>query len=491
MTGLAIAIRRAWRSIAVRLSLMLIVVFVLMLAGIGVHLYGGLASELEARARTELYGKIELVQRVLGELPSQRQIAAHRSHFDDILIGQQSLRLAILDAEGAVLYQSSAFDAPDRTLLDWIRDQARSGIEGDLTYRGNVQILVRMAQGWVGNVVETPVWIAIASDVRIYANLLTAHGRAMLITLAFGAALAALGGIWMIRGGLAPIRRLAAAEARVSASRLGERIPIEDAPLELVRLVEGFNAMLDRLNDSFRRLSDFSSDLAHELRTPINSLIGHAQVALSRPRNAEEYRTAIESIAEGGERVARIVRDMLFLAQADNASAVLKKERLDLRAEVEKVIAYFNVLVDERGVAFACHGHAEVWGDHAMVQRAVSNLLSNALWHTPRGETVVVNILSTDPHPVCLEVSNPGPGIAAEHLPRLFDRFYQADPVRGDPAGGTGLGLAIVKAIMDLHGGSVEATSTPGLMTTFRLKFGTCRGRREDIPAGERAALHL
>lgn len=472
MSGLAFAIRRARRSIAVRLSLMLIVVFVLVLAAIGVHLYGGLAGELEASARTELYGKIELVQRALSELPSERQIAAHRSHFDDILTGHHSLQLAILDAEGAVLYQSSAFDAPDRTLLDWIRDQARSGIEGDLTYRGKVQFLVRMAQGWVGNVVETPVWIAIASDVRIYANLLSAHGRAMLITLALGAVLAALGGIWMIRGGLAPIRRLAAAEARVSASRLGERIPIEDAPLELVRLVEGFNAMLDRLNDSFRRLSDFSSDLAHELRTPINSLIGHAQVALSRPRTADEYRAAIESVAEGGERIARIVRDMLFLAQADNASAVLKKERLDLRAEVEKVVAYFNVLVDERGVAFACHGHAEVWGDHAMIQRAISNLLSNALWHTPRGETVVVNILSTDPHPVCLEVSNPGPGIAAEHLPRLFDRFYQADPMRGDPAGGTGLGLAIVKAIMDLHGGSVEATSTPGLMTTFRLKFG-------------------
>lgn len=471
MTSLAHAIRRLWRSIAVRLSLMLLVVFALVLAGTGVHLYSGLSSEFEARARTELFGKVELVQRVLGELSATRDLATHRSHFDDILIGQHRLHLAILDAEGTVLYQSPAFAALDSALLAWIRDKTRSGIEGDLTYRGQAQFLVRTARGSLGLTAEMPVWIAIANDVRDYTELLAAHSKAMLIALALGAVAAALGGVWMIRNGLAPIRRLAAAEARVSASRLSTRIPIEDAPLELVRLVAGFNAMLDRLNDSFRRLQDFSSDLAHELRTPINSLIGHAQVALSRPRDAGEYRAAIESIAEGGERVARIVRDMLFLAQADNASAVLKKERLDLRAEVEKVVAYFNVLVEERGVAFACHGHAEVWGDHVMIQRAISNLLSNALWHTPRGETVVVNILSTDPHPVCLEISNPGPGIPAEHLPRIFDRFYQADPARGDPAGGTGLGLAIVKAIMDLHGGSVEATSTPGAMTTFRLKF--------------------
>jgi two-component system heavy metal sensor histidine kinase CusS len=473
VTGLANAIRRARRSIAARLSVMLTAVFVIVLTGVGAHLYASLGQELAARARTDLYGRIELVQRALGELPSARYFPAHRQNFDDILLGHPSLRLAIFDAEGAVLYQSSAFDAPDRALLDWIREKALLGFEGNLTYRGKDEFLVRTAPGWVGRTSEVPVWIAIASDVRDYGNLLAAHVEAMLITLALGALLAALGGMWVIRRGLAPVRRLAAAEARVSASSLDARLPIEDAPLELVSLVQGFNLMLDRLNDSFRRLSDFSSDLAHELRTPINSLIGHAQVALSRPRTAEEYRVAIESIAEDGERVARIVRDMLFLARADNVSAILKKERLDLRAEVDNVVAYFDVLADERGIVIACDGRAEVSADRTMIQRAISNLLSNALWHTSPREKVLVNIRSANPQAVCLEVSNPGAAIPAEHLPRIFDRFYQADPARGDPAGGTGLGLAIVKSIMDLHGGSVEAESAPGGLTTFRLKFRT------------------
>lgn len=471
MSALMDGVRRARRSIAVRLSLMLLVVFVLVLTGIGMHLYNGLADELAARARTELDGKGELVRRALGELRSMGDIAAHRQHFDDILLGQHHLFLAILDSKGVVLYQSAVFGAPDPALLAWIRGQTLSGREGDLHYRGGAEFLVRTSKASVGLAGEAPVWIGIAVDARDHQNLLTAHGKAMLIALSLGAVLATLGGLWTVRTGLTPVRKLAAAEERISASNLAARLPVEDAPLELEGLVNGFNSMLDRLNDSFRRLSDFSSDLAHDLRTPINSLIGHAHVALSRPRSAQEYAQALGSIAEDGERIARIVREMLFLAQADNATAVLNKERLDLRAELEIVVAYFDVVANERGVAFVCDGQAEVWADRSMIQRAISNLLSNALSHTPQGGAVRVNIRSTDRGKVCLEVSNPGPGIPAEHLPRIFDRFYQADAARSEPAAGTGLGLAIVKAITDLHGGSVEVTSAAGESTTFRLTF--------------------
>ena len=471
MTVLSHALRRARRSIAARLSLMLFLVFVLVLAGIWVHLDATLGRELDARAHNELYGKIDLVQRALRELVSARDVAAHRQHFDDILRGQHRLLLAIVDTQGVLLYQSAGFDTSDPTLLARFREQALSGREGDLERRREDEFRARTAKAWVGGDADETVWIAIAIDVRDHRDLLAVHGTAMLIALLLGGVVATLGGLWMLHTGLAPVRRLAAAEERISAGRLDERIQVDDAPLELEHLVEGFNSMLDRLNDSFRRLSDFSSDLAHELRTPINSLIGHAHVALSRPRTAGEYSAAIESIAEDGERVARIVREMLFLAQADNASATLRKERLDLRAELENVVAYFDILATERGVALACDGRAEVWAERAMVRRAIGNLLSNALWHTPRGETVFVNIRSADPGAVSLEVSNPGPGIPAEHLPRIFDRFYQAHPAHGEHAGRIGLGLAIVKSIMDLHGGSVEAASAPGGMTIFRLKF--------------------
>ena len=242
-------------------------------------------------------------------------------------------------------------------------------------------------------------------------------------------------------------------------------------PLEIAGLVEAFNAMLDRLDDSFRRLSDFSSDLAHELRTPVNGLLGHAQVALSRPRTAAQYRAALESVVEEGERIARLTRDMLFLARADDAAARLARERLDLRAEVEAVGAYFDPLAQERGVRFACEGAAEVRAERGLARRAIGNLLSNALRHTPRGATIRAAIRPGEDGAVALEVSNPGPGIPAEHLPRIFERFYRVERAGGEPSGGSGLGLAIVKSIMQLHGGSVQARSVPGGWTTIRLEF--------------------
>lgn len=470
MSALSAALRRARRSLAVRLSLTLAAVFLAVLSGIGVHLYKTLGDTLAARTRVELDGKTEMVRRALGALRSPRDIASHRQQFDDILFGQHQLSLAIFDGEGETLYASATFGAPDPGLLAWIRNQTRAELAGDSLYEGGVEHLVKTSETWVGPG-EAPVWIGVAVEARTHGELLAAHGHAMLVALALGAGLAALGGIWTIHAGLAPVRRIADAEARISANRLDLRVPVEDAPLELVRFVEGFNSMLDRLNDSFRRISEFSSDLAHELRTPINNLIGHAQVALSRPRTAEEYRETIETIAEDGERMARMVRDMLFLARADNAAMTLEKESFDLRAEIDQLVSYFDLLADERGIAFACRGQGKVQADREMVRRAIGNLLSNALSRTPRGGTVDVDVRSESRGGIRLEVSNPGPGIAAGRLPRIFDRFYRADPARSDPVDGAGLGLAIVKSIMELHGGTVEAVSRPDGPTTFRLNF--------------------
>lgn len=472
MNGLSGTMHRARRSIAARLSLMLIAVFVLVLVGIGAHFYLILDGDFTARARAELDGRTELVRRMLGKLRSARDLAARGEDIEGFLVGHHRLLVAILDADGSVLYRSPGIANADPMLLERFRERAAAGIEGDFERRGREEFLARSAKARIGGA-DAPVWIVIAHDLHDQRVMLTAHSRAMLISLSLGAVLAALRGLWVIRAGLAPVARIAGAAERVSARRLDTRIPLEDAPLELVRLVAAFNAMLDRLDDSFRRLSDFSSDLAHELRTPINSLLGHSQVALSRARSAEEYRAAIESVVEDSERVARLVRDMLFLAQADNATVTLKKERFDLRAELDSVAAYFYVLADERGIRFACEGRAEVLADRAMIQRAIGNLLSNALRHTPDGETVRASIRSAAAGSACLEVSNPGPAIPPEHLAKIFDRFYRVEPARADSADRSGLGLAIVKSIADLHGGSVEAASTPGGSTTFRLKFST------------------
>jgi two-component system heavy metal sensor histidine kinase CusS len=233
--------------------------------------------------------------------------------------------------------------------------------------------------------------------------------------------------------------------------------------------------MLGRLHNSFARLSDFSSDLAHELRTPINNLMGQTQVALSRIRNAEDYRAVLESNLEEYERLARMIRDMLFLAQADNAQSdsaqlPLHAEQLDLRTELDKIAEFYQMAADERGVKITSSGSGSITADRILVQRAIGNLISNALQHSPKNSEVHTCVSSTD-DALELQVSNHGAGIPSEHLERIFDRFYRINNARRKTDTGSGLGLAIVKSIMELHGGHVSVESQAKQLTTFTLHF--------------------
>ena len=170
------------------------------------------------------------------------------------------------------------------------------------------------------------------------------------------------------------------------------------------------------------------------------------------------------------ERVARIVSDMLFLAQASNPAALTSYESVALEEEAEKVADLFSLSAQDKRISLSVTGSARVPGDRLMIQRAISNLLSNALRHCPAGQTVSLHI-EQEATQVSLRVSNPGAGIEAQHLPHLFDRFYRVDSSRSRSQGSTGLGLAIVRSIMSLHQGVAEVESLPGVMTVFRLVF--------------------
>jgi two-component system heavy metal sensor histidine kinase CusS len=249
----------------------------------------------------------------------------------------------------------------------------------------------------------------------------------------------------------------------ITASRLDDRLSVDTLPVELVDLADAFNAMLGRLEDSFRRLSEFSSDLAHELRTPISNLLTHTQVALQRSRSTEEYREVLYSNIEEFERLARTISDMLFLAKADNGLIVPRTEVVDLANEVRDLFDYYDALVDERGVRLGLTGEGTVPGERLMIRRAISNLLSNAVNHTPRGGTISVRIDREDTGGVRVAVENNGETIPSEHLPRLFDRFYRVDPARQRLGEGAGLGLAITKSIVAAHRGFVRAFSADGI----------------------------
>ncbi len=274
--------------------------------------------------------------------------------------------------------------------------------------------------------------------------------------------------ITVTRSGLRPLTALRASLERVGPAHLHERIPPEHWPRELQPLVATFDQMLDRLEDSFTRLSQFSADLAHELRTPVANLRGEAEVALTRPRTPDEYREVIESSVAECERLSGMIDNLLFLARAEAADETVERTSFDARAAVEKIAAYYETLAEEHGVALRCQGQAAIVADAALFGRAVSNLVENALRHTPAGGTIELAV--TGGEDGCeVVVRDDGAGIAEKHLPRIFDRFYRADASRSSE--GTGLGLALVKSIMDLHGGTASVASAPGAGTAVKLAF--------------------
>jgi two-component system heavy metal sensor histidine kinase CusS len=216
------------------------------------------------------------------------------------------------------------------------------------------------------------------------------------------------------------------------------------------------------------RLSQFSADLAHELRTPIGNIRGEAEVALTRSRSAEEYREVIESTIAECQHLGHLVDNLLFLARTEAAEDHLQRTSFDGRAAIERIAAFHEPIAEEQRLTIACTGDAKFLADEMLFSRAVNNLVENAVHHTPAGGTIEISIATRG---ASLEVSvkDSGTGIAAEHLPRVFDRFYRADSARSSE--GVGLGLALVKSIMDLHGGSARIESEFGQGTTVILSF--------------------
>ena len=213
------------------------------------------------------------------------------------------------------------------------------------------------------------------------------------------------------------------------------------------------------MEDVFTRQSNFSADIAHEIRTPITNLVTQTEIALSQSRSQQELEEVLYSNLEEFSRMSRMVSDMLFLAQADNNQLIPEQRELDLAEEVHKVFEFFEAWAEEKAVALRFDGSpCRVIGDPLMLRRAISNLLSNAIRYTPAGQAVTI-ALSESAETVRLVVENPGTPIAAEHLPRLFDRFYRVDPSRQRKGEGSGIGLAIVKSIVSAHHGSVAAQS--------------------------------
>ncbi|NWC88066.1 heavy metal sensor histidine kinase [Pseudomonas reactans] len=311
--------------------------------------------------------------------------------------------------------------------------------------------------------------LSLMLDITHHQHFLQRMQHLIWLTVGLSALATALLGAWAARSGLRPLRRMGEVAASVSAHSLTQRLPQQEMPTELADLAQAFNAMLGRLDDAFQRLSAFSADIAHELRTPLSNLLTQTQVILTQPRPLEDYREALHSNLEELQWMAQLVNDMLYLAKADHGLLMPKRETLALADEVDALLEFFALLAEDGQVSLVREGAAITEGDRGMLRRALSNLLDNALRFTPPGGEVRVRIEDG----VGLSVENTGDGIPAELLPRLFDRFYRVDPARHEGSSEhAGLGLAITQSIVRAHGGRIYCESGAG-WTRFVIELPT------------------
>lgn len=409
-------------SLGGRLSRWLALQSLLGLALVCLAVYAATAMGFQARQAERLQQKQTQVHHLLAEAAAGLDEATLRHKLDDFLVGQQDLRLQLQRADGAAFYGA---DVPAGWRL--ARFTAPAG--------------------------ASTLQATLALDTRSDDALLRRIGLTLVAAAWVGAALIATGGHALVRWGLAPVRDLVAQTQRLAAATLHHRLDGSAQPEELGPLITQFNALLLRLERAYEQLEGFNADVAHELCTPLASLITSSELALRQARSNEALREALGANLEDLQRMAGIVQDMLFLSQADRGAQARRTPVPSLAALAQPLADYHEAALAEAGLRLVLQGDASGSFDVALLQRAMSNLVANARRYALPGSEVVLHIASQDGQ-VKLQVLNRGPAIEARHLPRLFDRFYRADEARPVAARHHGLGLAIVAAIARMHGGA-------------------------------------
>jgi two-component system heavy metal sensor histidine kinase CusS len=434
------------RSMQARLTLLLGAIALLVSSLAGATLFWALKREVERQEITEVSGKLELIDHLIDMQNSASGLQDLAATFDEMRAGQGQLGIWILDAQGKAVYGGAAPETletlPDRQVVLQAPDGGRMrGLRVDMNDR-----ILPGAQ------------LTVAVSTRSSSQFLYAYGTALALICALWVGATVVLAAWAVRRSMAPARRLSEQAARIQPDNLSRRLPLEDTDRELHELVRSFNRTLERLQEAYQQMEGFNADVAHELRTPLATLINGAQVMLSSPRSADELRDALESNLEELEDLKTLVNDMLFLARADRGERAADLKPVSLAAEARRVAEYYEATLEEHGVGLRCEGDAAVAANPGLVRRALANLISNAIKATPRGGEIVLSC-SASPAGARVEARNPGPPIPAADLPRIFDRFFRSGQARAPRSEGHGLGLAIVRAIARMHGGEVDAAS--------------------------------
>ena len=410
-----------------------------------------------------LQDKRHLIDEILRNANSEDDA---RWRLGEALGYHHDLQVLVKDAAGATIFMTPGSHLPAE-----VGGAAQAGAEGRFgSFRHDDATFHTLGFRATPAYSSASLQVLIAADTRHHVEFLDKLRRNLALYVMAAIVLCGLLSWFAARQGLAPLREMKSRAAAVTGQKLTERMPIDAVPVEMADLAQELNRMLDRLQEDFQRLTDFSSDLAHELRTPISNLLTQTQVVLSSKRDAATYRETLASNAEEFQHLARTVSDMLFLAKTERGVDLPHKEQFSVRREAQALLEFYEAVADEKRVSLKLVGEGLIEGDRLMFRRALGNLLSNALRHAPESGEVAIHIASAATT-TAVTVENTGTDIDPKILPRLFDRFYRADPARAHPdSESSGLGLAITRAIAGAHGGTVSAASSQG-RTRFTLEF--------------------
>jgi two-component system heavy metal sensor histidine kinase CusS len=444
--------------------------FVLVVAVV-VFLYWMLARSLDRQDDNQIADQVRVLRDLLAERPGDLVVVRQEAEQEFQSRQHTQVYIRLLDASGRVLVETpgmanhldpSTFPPPTNDFQHGKDQRSADGTPFRV-------MSIRVASGTPGG---SEYIVQAAMDHSSEAELLAEYRRNLWVVLAAGLAVCVVVGYQIAHRGLRPVRLVTDTARRIEPTNLGERIEADGLPADLLDLADTFNRMLDRLERSFARLGQFSADIAHELRTPVNNLRGEVEVALGKSRTPDEYRDVLTSNLEEYGRLARLIESLLFLARAENPRTHVVRDVVDVGTELATVCDYYEAAAGEKGVKLAVAVAVPVPAhlNRTLFQRAVCNLVENAVAHTPPGGAVTLTAATTE-MTTTVAVTDTGDGVPAAHLPHVFDRFYRADKARSSVARNVGLGLAIVKSIVDLHGGAVEMSSEEGRGTRVTMAF--------------------
>ncbi|MGE8329936.1 MAG: heavy metal sensor histidine kinase [Paraburkholderia nemoris] len=451
------------RSLTARTTVLFASIACVVIGTLGMYFYHSAELSLQRRADVVLTGRVEHFSRIVHDLYSVSELKSRPLLFETMLGAEQDVLLFRRPGEAPFIDVNPAnvavpaLQAGTAEHLPTLSDIRQTMLPDGVPVHWAIATVKAREDG-------SEVEVIAAHPMTQEVRMLAAYRNRILLATLTGMLAATLLAYYVLRRALRPVREIATRAAQISPASLSVRLDSEAAPVELRQLTHAFNAMLDRLADGYQRLSQFSADLAHEIRTPVGALIGQTQVTLAKPRDVDEYQQLLESNLEELSRLSHIAENILFLAHADHAALSIDREPVNLRDELVRIADYFEGPADERGMRFTVEAQGVVSANPMLCRRAINNLVVNAVRYGA-GDTVVRLSGTQDEQGATVVVENDGAPIPGEQLDRLFDRFYRGDAARSEFTESSGLGLAIVKAIMHLHGGTARVgCPVPGVV---------------------------